>query len=102
MRSKLVSSRSFKRREAPVANPADTPSTQVRTTNEQRIPTTVAPTQRCDTHECRSIEWYSDGQARIVEVSDVRIEIRFVGRRGRRCRIAITAPQGAVFAAGDK
>jgi len=46
---------------------------------------------------CHSIEWYAEGQVRIVEVGDVRIAIRFVGRRGRRCRIAISAPPGAVF-----
>lgn len=50
-----------------------------------------------DGRKCRSIEWYSDGQARIVEVGDVRIEVRFVGRHGRRARISIIAPFGASF-----
>ena len=46
---------------------------------------------------CSSIEWFGEGQVRVVEVGGVRVTIRFVGRRGRRARIAITAPAGAVF-----
>jgi hypothetical protein len=49
---------------------------------------------------CKSIEWYSEGETRIVDVDGVQISIRFVGRRGRRGRIAITAPPGALFCAG--
>ncbi len=45
----------------------------------------------------RSIEWYSEGQERVVEAGDVRLTVRFVGRNGRRARIAITAPPGATF-----
>jgi hypothetical protein len=48
---------------------------------------------------CKSIEWYSEGETRIVDVDGVQISIRFVGRRGRRGRIAITAPPGAMFCA---
>jgi len=48
---------------------------------------------------CQSIDWYSEGQTRTVEVSGIRVTIRFVGRRGRRARIAITAPAGTVFMA---
>lgn len=46
---------------------------------------------------CQSIDWYAEGQTRIVEVNGVRVEIRLVGRQGRRARIAITAPPGTVF-----
>ena len=45
----------------------------------------------------QSIDWYSDGESRIVEVDDVRIEIRYVGRKARRARISITAPLGSLF-----
>jgi len=45
----------------------------------------------------RSIDWYAEGQARVVEVEGVRITVRMVGRQGRRARIAITAPAGAEF-----
>jgi hypothetical protein len=48
---------------------------------------------------CQSIDWYSEGQVRVVEVAGVRITVRFIGRKGRRGRIAIEAPAGAVFAA---
>lgn len=44
-----------------------------------------------------SIDWYTEGDARIVQVGDVQIEVRLVGRNGRRARIAIKAPAGAVF-----
>ncbi len=50
---------------------------------------------------CQSIDWYSEGQARSVDVDGVRITIRFVGRRGRRARIAVTAPTGARFDTDD-
>jgi hypothetical protein len=45
----------------------------------------------------RSVEWYSEGDERVVEVSGVRIVIGFIGRKGRRARIVITAPAGATF-----
>lgn len=45
----------------------------------------------------RSVDWYSPGQSRVVEVNGVRVEIRLVARRGRRARIAIAAPPGTVF-----
>jgi hypothetical protein len=45
----------------------------------------------------QSIDWYSEGESRIVEVDGVRVMVRFVGRHGRRGRIAITAPAGATF-----
>jgi hypothetical protein len=47
---------------------------------------------------CTSIDWYAEGQSRVVEVDGVRITVRFTGRKGRRGRIAIEAPAGAVFA----
>ena len=50
---------------------------------------------------CQSIEWYSEGQTRIVDVRGVQIAIRLVARKGRRSRIAITAPAGAVFRAAE-
>jgi hypothetical protein len=45
----------------------------------------------------QSIDWYAEGESRIVEVDGVRMIVRFVGRQGRRGRIAITAPAGATF-----
>lgn len=44
-----------------------------------------------------SIEWYHEGDTRVVEVDGVQVTIRLVGRRGRRARIAIEAPAGSVF-----
>jgi hypothetical protein len=43
------------------------------------------------------IDWYSEGETRVVEIGGVRITVRFVGRKGRRGRIKIQAPGGAVF-----
>ncbi|MCA9119254.1 MAG: hypothetical protein H6822_22455 [Planctomycetaceae bacterium] len=47
------------------------------------------------------IDWYHEGQTRIVEVGGVRVTVRLVGRKGRRARISITAPAGATFDSGD-
>jgi hypothetical protein len=44
-----------------------------------------------------SVEWYHEGQSRAVDLGGLRVIIRFVGRKGRRGRIAITAPAGAAF-----
>jgi hypothetical protein len=60
-----------------------------------------APSQS-ESRTCQSIEWYSEGQARIVQADGVRITIRFVGRRGRRARIAITAPPGAALFGAER
>ncbi len=48
-----------------------------------------------------SINWYSQGQSTSVEVNGVQVAIRFVCRKGRRARIAITAPAGAKFRDGQ-
>lgn len=50
----------------------------------------------------QSIDWYAEGEERVVEAGGIRIVIRFVGRKGRRGRIAITAPPGATFLACDR
>jgi len=51
---------------------------------------------------CQSIDWYSEGETRIVDVDGVQIAVRFIGRQGRRGRIAITAPPGTLFRTGDQ
>ena len=43
------------------------------------------------------IDWFHEGETKRVEVDGVTVTIRFVGRKGRRGRIAIEAPTGAVF-----
>jgi hypothetical protein len=50
----------------------------------------------------RSIDWYAEGEERIVEAGGMQMVVRFVGRKGRRGRIAITAPPGAAFSARDR
>jgi hypothetical protein len=47
------------------------------------------------------IDWYHPGRSRTVDVGDVQVTVRFVGRKGRRARIAITAPAGATFRGVD-
>ena len=59
------------------------------------------PRVRSEVRAFHSVDWYSEGQTRIVDVDGVQITIRFVGRHGRRARIAISAPPGTVFRAGD-
>ena len=53
-----------------------------------------------ETSQC--IDWYAEGEERIVEAGGVQIAVRFVGRKGRRGRIAITAPPGATFQLCDR
>ena len=50
----------------------------------------------------KSVDWYHEGDERIVEADGIQITVRFVGRKGRRGRIAITAPPGATFQASDR
>jgi len=50
----------------------------------------------------QSIDWYAEGEERIVEADGIRVVVRFVGRKGRRGRIAITAPPGAAFSTCDR
>ena len=48
------------------------------------------------------IDWYAKGQSRVVEIGDVRVIVRCVGRKGRRARISITAPPGAAFRTSER
>ncbi len=78
-------------RQRPVPTAAITPGT-LRNGEHQshaRSPTSV------------SIDWYSEGETRVVEVDGVQVLVRFVGREGRRGRIAIAAPAGSVFRSID-
>ena len=47
----------------------------------------------------QSIDWYGEGQSRTVEVDGTEVTVRYIARKGRRARICITAPTGAVFRA---
>ncbi len=46
---------------------------------------------------CQIIDWYSEGETRVLSVDGVEVRIRFVGRKGRRGRILVEAPAGALF-----
>jgi hypothetical protein len=45
----------------------------------------------------QSIDWYHEGESRTVEIGDLYVTVRFIGRKGRRARIALVAPAGASF-----
>jgi integrase len=62
-------------------------------TDEQVLPEAAASRA---TRQC--VDWFHEGNE-VVEVNGVRITVRFVGRRGRRARMAIEAPARAVFRA---
>jgi hypothetical protein len=70
--------------------PADRSSDPV---ESRQVASTGAHVGACN----QSIDWYSEGESRVVEVDGVRVTVRLVGRKGRRARIAITAPSGAKF-----
>jgi hypothetical protein len=67
--------------------------------NRQSNPEPPSKAADCDRAAASSqcIDWYSEGESRVVEVDGVCIEVRYVGRKSRRGRIAITAPPGAAF-----
>ena len=45
----------------------------------------------------RSIDWHAEGESRVVEIDGIKVVVHVVGRKGRRARIMIVAPAGAVF-----
>ena len=47
------------------------------------------------------VDWYSEGESKVVFVDGAQVTVRFIGRKGRRGRIAIEAPAGALFMALD-
>ena len=50
---------------------------------------------------CQLIDWFAEGQTFAVEFEGVVVTVRYVGRKGRRARIAITGPAGTVYRALD-
>jgi hypothetical protein len=61
---------------------------------DQQRPGTEPRTSQC-------VDWLSVGQGRVVELNGRLVTVRLVGRKGRRARVAIEAPAGAVFRAQD-
>lgn len=49
----------------------------------------------------RLIDWFAEGHGLAVEVAGVVMTVRYVCRKGRRARIAITGPAGVVFRSLD-
>ncbi|MBI3461449.1 MAG: hypothetical protein HY000_00075 [Planctomycetes bacterium] len=49
----------------------------------------------------RNTDWFSEGESKVVEADGVEVTVKFVKRKGRRGRIEITAPAGAVFRSLD-
>lgn len=50
-----------------------------------------------DGKNVESTTWFSPGQSRSVLVNGIEIVVRFVGRKGRRGRICVTAPAESIF-----
>ena len=60
------------------------------------------PARRVDNGQSSQlIDWFAEGQTFAVEVAGIAVTVRFVSRNGRRARIAITGPAGAVFRTVD-
>lgn len=53
------------------------------------------PADACPSAKC--VVWYSQGDVVEVVVDGRVISVQLVGRKGRRSRIAITAPAGSKF-----
>jgi hypothetical protein len=69
---------------------------------QDRTSGTAAPLGPPSSSVSQCIDWYAEGDERTVEAGGIQITVRFVGRRGRRGRIAITAPPGAAFQTSDR
>ena len=73
--------------------------------NQENVASPSAAMPAVSAHAGRrslSIDWYAEGQSRTVQVDGIQITVRFIGRKGRRGRIAIEAPAGAMFDAHSK
>jgi hypothetical protein len=57
----------------------------------------VGERTRVDEPTSRLIDWFAVGQGCAVEVGGVVIQLHVVGQKGRRTRIAVTAPAPATF-----
>ena len=64
---------------------------------EPRKPQTSAKDNYSIPLTTQSIDWYAEGESRIIVSDGVRVTVRFIGRKGRRGRIMISAPPGATF-----
>ncbi|RIK80183.1 MAG: hypothetical protein DCC68_11520 [Planctomycetota bacterium] len=62
---------------------------------EKNVKSDVRGRENKPTSTC--VDWYNEGESRTVEINGVCVVVRFVGRKGRRGRIMIEAPAGAVF-----
>lgn len=49
----------------------------------------------------QSIDWFAEGESRTVDVDGIQVVVKYIGRKGRRARISITAPMGAVFESSE-
>ena len=68
----------------------------------QKLSNNWGPPHPADLSICQSIDWFSEGEAKTVEVAGLQITVRFIGQKGRRSRISIEAPAGAVFRGVDR
>ena len=57
--------------------------------------------KRVEPPTSRLIDWYAVGQGCEIEVGGVTLSLRVVGQKGRRTRIAVTAPAPATFSAKE-
>lgn len=55
------------------------------------------PVTEAPTHRSQSTSWFAEGEAIRVWVGETEVVVRFLGRKGRRARISISAPAGAQF-----
>lgn len=67
---------------------------------EKKVKADLRGRENNSTNTC--VDWYSEGESRTVEVNEVRVVVRLVGRKGRRGRIVLEAPTGAGFLAADR
>jgi hypothetical protein len=64
--------------------------------------TTDANERPSEPQSSRLIDWFAEGEEKLVVCGSVTVRVRFISRQGRRGRILIEGPPGTEFTAVGK
>lgn len=68
--------------------------------NRGNLHNQIAQSSKPDaSHQVRHVAWFHPGQLGTIEINGLQVSVKLIQRKGRRARIAIAAPAGAVFSA---
>ncbi len=75
--------------------------TSARSLDDSQVGSGGPPEAKGRAPTCQCIDWFHEGEFKVVEIGGIQVTVRYIGRKGRRGRIAIEAPAGAVFSSDD-